>query len=139
MSTFSASIMNGYNYWLEFYGEGTRVDRSGDSYKVEVIPNILNKIYFQVYTFENNVKVPVEFTGAQLYKNTFMINDYIQHWHNGRGFFEFVPTFDEEDFYQIQVYRDFASGFQLNKFFMIDMKIRLDLSVGLSIVNVFNK
>ena len=98
MSTFSASIVNSYNYWIEFYGEGTRVDRNNDTYRVEVIPNIPNKIYFQVYTFENNVKVPVEFTGAQLYENTFMIIDYIQHWHNGRGFFEFVPT-AEGNFY----------------------------------------
>ena len=137
MSTFSASIVNGYNYFVEFYGEGTRVDRSDNTYQVEVIENVLNKIYFQVFTFENNVKVAVEFTGAQLYEETLMINDYIQHWHNGRGFFEFVPK--EGSFYQMQVYRDFASGPQLNRFYPIDIKINKDLSVGLSIVDVYNK
>jgi hypothetical protein len=40
---------------------------------------------------DNGDKEFVEFTGAQLLKGSLLIQDYIQHWHDGRSFFEFVP------------------------------------------------
>jgi hypothetical protein len=74
-----------------------------------LIPGVTNKVYFQVYDLsESQERLFVEFTGAQLLQNGEIVTEYIQHWHNGRSFFEFVPKEGQNT--TLRVYRDFADG-----------------------------
>ena len=73
--------------------------------------------------------IPLNFTGARLIHlldgEIDVMIDYIQHWHLGRSFFEFVPRVypGQNSQYYLEVYRDYPDGSQRKKQFLIDMEI----------------
>ena len=76
----------------------------------------------------------VEFTGAQLLKGSDISLDYIQHWHNGRSFFEFVP--EESVEYSLRIYRDFAENRQSSKDFKLSNYLKMDRSLSINMRSV---
>lgn len=76
----------------------------------------------------------VEFTGAQLFKGTVVEIEYIQHWHNGKSLFEFVPEDGAQ--YSLSVYRNFAEGQQTSKKFELSLKIDPSKTIIMNLVNV---
>ena len=79
----------------------------------------------------------VEFTGAQLLKGSDIVEDYIQHWHNGRSFFEFVPQ--EGAQFSLKVFRNFADGQQISKDFRIYFPVDKSLSVNMKSVKAVER
>jgi hypothetical protein len=110
VAQFTASVIKKDDFEVEFFLESCDY----------LVPDVNNKVYFEVYALQTNgEKMFIEFTGAQLLKDSSIVIDYIQHWHNGKSFFEYTPKIG--DVYKLRVYRNFAEGQQTSKDFNIEL------------------
>jgi len=122
VSSHVVSVIQRNAFEVEMYSE---MSADGEGPQM-LVPNVPNKIYFQVKSFDPKipdlVPEPIEFSKAELVmlsKDGLLIPmlDDIKHGHNGRSSFTFTPIFVDglQQEYYLRIYRAFP-GQEVDKF-----------------------